>query len=80
MSASSSAKRNHVLAALPEPVWHRWMPALEPVAKQAHPLDTSVAMPAVDPAAVPAQESAPAMRLAPDLPGGSASGGSTEVG
>jgi len=31
MSASSSAKRNHVLAALPEPVWHRWMPALEPV-------------------------------------------------
>jgi CRP-like cAMP-binding protein len=31
MSASSTAKQNHLLAALPEPEWQRWLPELEPV-------------------------------------------------
>jgi CRP-like cAMP-binding protein len=31
MTGSSAAKQNHLLAALPEPEWLRWLPELEPV-------------------------------------------------
>jgi CRP-like cAMP-binding protein len=31
MTGSSSAKQNHLLAALPESEWQRWLPELEPI-------------------------------------------------
>jgi CRP-like cAMP-binding protein len=32
MTGSSAARQNHLLAALPEPEWERWLPELEPAA------------------------------------------------